>query len=344
MAANVVVNGFQDSKYFARSWALLTEEPGWFSRVFLLWIAGLVPIVGPLGVMGYVAEWSRLTAWNVNSSPSHNGGTIGGYIKSGWRAFLVCIGWALAWALIVSILEALPIVGVAVSPVVAIVGAFVGLVISVAVLRATIYQQVGPGYGVSTIFKMVENDAAGLLRIWGISLVGGLILAVIATIVFIVVLIPSATTISSTATAFLEAIDRYGNVDDITIGLMVEFLVSILPAFMATVAISAFFGTILDVILHIAVGLWIRQYNVPAWGGPDDPLPIQTSYDQQQYYQQQYSVPQQPYDPNGAYQDPNQVPYAYGNTDYGQNTAGSVGQAYTPPTQQGNNGQYPWQQ
>ena len=342
MASYVNLDGYQDTKYFARSWALLTREPGWFSRVALLWLANLVPIIGPIGASGYIAEWSRLTAWNVNTSPSRAGGTVGGYIRSGWHAFLVGLGWGLAWGLLAGIIGAVPVLGAALSTLISIVGTLIGVVTIVAVLRATIYQQVGPGFNVSTIFQMVEKDFVGLLRILGLSLAGGLIIAGISTIVLIIAVIPSIAEISAAAQAFTRAMSDYGSTDTLTLSLMVEFFLSLVPSIIATCVIVSFFAIVLQILVYNAVGLWIRQYNVPAWGGPDDPLPAQFASDPQYYAPQQY--PQQPYDPNMAYQNPNQVPYAYGNTDYGQATTGSVGQAYNPPNQQYGGGQGSWPQ
>ena len=78
----------------------------------------------------------------------------------------------------------------------------------------------------------------------------------------------------------------------------------------------------------------MRQFNVPLWGDNDAPLPGDAPAYSQEYYPPQY--PQQTYDPN-AYQAPSQTPYAYGNTDYGTQTHGEVGQSY--PNRQDN--QYP---
>ncbi|MCR4870019.1 MAG: hypothetical protein K5859_01835, partial [Atopobiaceae bacterium] len=116
MAPYVNTQGFQPDRYFARSWALFTREPGWFLRLFVFWIAGLVPIVGPVGVGGYFAEWSRLTAWGVETSPASNGGTVGGYLRSGWRNVGIIIVWSLAWGALASLVAMIPIVGTAVAP------------------------------------------------------------------------------------------------------------------------------------------------------------------------------------------------------------------------------------
>ena len=86
MASYVNTQGFQPDKYFARSWALFTREPAWFARVFVFWLAGLVPIFGPVGLGGYFAEWGRLSAWGVETSPRSNGGTVGGYLRRIGRA------------------------------------------------------------------------------------------------------------------------------------------------------------------------------------------------------------------------------------------------------------------
>ena len=337
MASYVNTQGFQPDRYFARSWALFTREPGWFLRLFIFWIAGLVPIVGPVGVGGYFAEWSRLTAWGVETSPTSNGGTVGGYLRSGWRNVGIIIVWSLAWGALASLVAMIPIVGTAVAPIMSLAGIAFGIIVTVACVRAAIYQNIGGGFKVSTIWTMVERDPMGLLRIFGIRLVGGLILAVIGSIIFIVALVPLMGTVSAIANEIVSySVNGSVNYEDIepVLELTARLIVAMLPAMLITGAIASFFGNAIEALTYIATGLWTRQFNVPLWGDNDAPLPGDAPAYSQEYYPPQY--PQQPYDPN-AYQAPNQTPYAYGDTDYGTQTHGEVGQSY--PNRQDN--QYP---
>ena len=82
--------------YLSHSWGLLTRDEGWIKPLLVLAAAQLVPVIGPIGVNGYVLEWARLTAWGVDSSPKQKGVDIGGCIKSGARALAVSLGFGLA--------------------------------------------------------------------------------------------------------------------------------------------------------------------------------------------------------------------------------------------------------
>ncbi len=60
--------GFERGRYFSRAWSLLTREKGWWKPVAVCAAADLVPVAGPLGVLGYRLEWARLVAWGADVS------------------------------------------------------------------------------------------------------------------------------------------------------------------------------------------------------------------------------------------------------------------------------------
>lgn len=329
MASYVNTDGFQDSKYFARSWALLTRDKGWIKPVLALWIAGIVPILGPLGVTGYIAEWARLTAWGVSSAPKQSGVQIGACIKSGWRAFLVGFVWQLVWSAAVVVLLMLPVIDVVVPVLSRIAGIAFALIVRIAVLRATIYQDVSGGFRPGTIFQMVENDAAGLLRILGINLIGGAIIVTIATLVIGIAAIPTSMNFISSGLRLESLYLSDGTINEQFLIQLLTWIASLIPTILTVCFILSFFANILEMIVMTALGLWMRQFNVPAWGSNDDPLPGQIPPANQYYAPSAYAQP--PYTqqaPTGQ-----QVPYAYGDTDYGQNTHGGVGETRQGPNQ-----------
>ena len=61
------LEGFCRDRYFARALRLTTKEKGWWKTPILLLLACFVPIVGPLGAIGYVLEWMRSIAWGNNT-------------------------------------------------------------------------------------------------------------------------------------------------------------------------------------------------------------------------------------------------------------------------------------
>lgn len=337
MASYVNTDGFQESRYFARSWALCTREPGWIKRLFVLWLAGLVPIAGALGMQGYFAEWARLIAWGASTSPARNGGSVGAYIRSGWRMFLVAFVWGLLWGLIVILISITPLVSSFFAVVAPIVSFVLVLIIRIAAVRATIYQSTGAGFKFSTIGQMAERDAGGLLRILAIQFIGSLILGLISAVAFTIAVTPYAGDLQAALQEFVRLADsgmtQYSSYRAVEF-LLLRILSTLLLPVSITGFITSFFAIMLETIIFIALGLWMRQFNVPAWGGSDDPLPAGLpAY---------VPVPTQyvPYDPYAANTPPNQVPYAYGDTDYGLQTHGGVGQAQATH-QEGSQNHYP---
>ena len=179
------LEGFRPDHYFSRAWALLTRDRGWIKPVLVMSAAALVPVVGMLGILGYIVEWARLTAWGVNSSPKQRNVQVGGCIASGARAFVVMLVWGICWGVVGGLLVMVPLLGGLLSFAWTIVNLFVSLVVMIAVLRATIYQKIVPGLRVPTIWKMISHDPAGLARIVGIEILGGVLLGVITTIVLL---------------------------------------------------------------------------------------------------------------------------------------------------------------
>lgn len=290
--------GFRRDRYFARSWALLTRDRGWIKPVLLMTVAVLVPIVGILGVAGYVYEWARLTAWGVNAAPKQKGVRIGECISSGWRVFVVCLVWYVGFSIVSGILMQVPVIGDLLGLVWTLVSVCFAVIAVVASMRATIYQKIVPGLRVPTIWKMISHDPAGLARIVGIEILGGMLLGVIVTIVLLPALfgiIPNLITMIE----YLEysSVLSSGMQARIAMQAVFSMLSSIAPTLIALILVCSFIGAILSLVSVNAVALWMRQFSVAAWGRDEDPLPPFVSDPRDAAPQPgswQYDVPQQP--------------------------------------------------
>ena len=333
MALKVNCDGFQRDRYFSRSWALITQDQGWIKPILLLTLAQLVPILGPLGVTGYTVEWARLIAWNVNAAPKQRGVNIGECISSGWRSFLVSLGWGILIGLACLVLGLVPILGGLLIFAASIFCLYLSELVRVAVLRASIYQQLGAGYKASRIWEMGSRDVEGLIHIIGIELIGNLIITILFGIFFSIVFVAMVPVVVSFFDAF-EALYYSGSeteIMDLMNGLIGVFT-SFTPAFVVFSLIGSFLSTLLNMVIMGAVGLWMRQFNVPAWGRSDDPLPApmpetfvgyqaapNPGYAYQGYtYAPQQEAPQQGY-AYGTQESAGQYGYAptYAQTQYG---------------------------
>lgn len=269
------LQGFCPDRYFARSWALLTRDRGWVKPVLALCAALFVPIVGPIGALGYVLEWARLTAWGVASSPKQKRVRVGECIVSGFRAFVVLFVWLLCCSLVGAILALVPLLGSLAAFAWSVFSMFLGVLAMIAALRATIYQSVTAGLDPKAIWEMAKRDVSGLVRVFGI-LAAGTGIMFCATVVGSVLMVLS---ILPQAIAFGGYIELYDSLmtDAERMRIFFEMIASfvgvlgvILVVLVLVVSVIAIVTSMLG---YTALGLWLRQFNVAAWGGEKDPLP-----------------------------------------------------------------------
>lgn len=255
--------------YWSRSWALLTRDQGWFKPLLVLAAARMIPIVGALGADGYALEWARLTSWGVDSSPKQRGVDVGGCLKSGARAFVVALGYLFAFGLLRMLLMLVlgEFLG---APISALLGVVAGVLIMVAKLRATIYQSIGAGYQVERIYDMIKRDYAGLLRIAGLAAVTSLALGVVGGILGLAALVPH---FGGVVRELIEY-EEYGYVDDIYIvASVLGGIAAAMPSLFVLSYLLKVLSSGVSLILNMAVGLWLRQFDVRNWGASSDPLP-----------------------------------------------------------------------
>ena len=270
------LEGFRPDRYFARSWALLTRDRGWIKPVLVMVAACLVPIVELLGVLGYAAEWARLTAWGVTSSPKQKGVRVGACIASGWRVFVVMLGWGLVVALVSGVLSTIPLLGSLLTFAWFVFSVFLGIMIMVAALRATIYQKIGAGFRISTIWQMVSSDVAGLVRIFGMQMAGDAIswaAGVVVMLLAVMTMLPRLLYYVDYVAEF-DAIMSDSMRMSLFFDMIVEFLTVMGPFLIVVSVVSGIISIIMMLLGYTAVGLWMRQFNVPAWGRDEDPLPV----------------------------------------------------------------------
>ena len=275
MMTDAQLEGFLPDRYFARSWALLTRDRGWLKPVLLLSAALFVPIVGPLGVLGYALEWARLTAWGVASSPKQKNIRVGECIVSGLRAFAVAFVWALCFGIVAALLSFVPVLGPLIALCWSIISAFLGLIIMVATMRATIYQSVAAGLRPRSVWELARRDSAGLLRVFGVLLVFCCILfglSLLASIALVATIVPQAIGhagyVGLYGTLMTDA-ERARMLVDMTTTFLESTAVILVLYFLVTSVVVV----IMSLLGYTALGLWFRQFNLSEWGGEKDPLP-----------------------------------------------------------------------
>lgn len=278
--------GFERGRYFSRAWSLLTREKGWWKPVAVCAAADLVPVAGPLGVLGYKLEWARLVAWGADVSPKRHGVRVGSCISSGWRGFLVLLVWGLVMSVIGGVCGALPLIGGLLSTLWTICCLYLGMVVSVATLRATIYQKAGAGFSWKNLVELGRRDPSGLLSILGWEMLCYLVIALVSGIVLSVTALGAMPRIISLASELgyynsgfygYGYGSLYGGSEYYVTQLAMELFFYVIAAFGPTLIVLGLIALVLrngiSMVVYAALGLWIRQFDVANWGRSEEPLP-----------------------------------------------------------------------
>ena len=272
--------GFERGRYFSRAWSLLTREKGWWKPVAVCAAADLVPVAGPLGVLGYKLEWARLVAWGADVSPKRHGVRVGSCISSGWRGFLVLLVWSLVMGVIGGVCGALPLIGGLLSTLWTICCLYLGMVVSVATLRATIYQKAGAGFSWKNLVELGRRDPSGLLSILGWEMLCYLVIALVSGIVLSVTALgamPRIISLTSELGYYNSGLSPYGDLEYYVTQLAMELFFYVIAAFGPTLIVLGLIALVLrngiSMVVYAALGLWIRQFDVANWGRSEEPLP-----------------------------------------------------------------------
>ena len=321
--------------YFSAAWGDVTKSPGWFSKMLRMGLLCFIPIFGILVVYGYLYGWARDIAWNVHRPMPERifGNEDGNLYKRGF--FVLVIGFVFslipgAFNIVTSMITGFSFIGAATSSsaplgmgsvLMGLVFSFAGLVLTFAVvffywvgaMRCALYGTLSSGFQFGKIWAMMRYDFNGLLRIFGMSLICGAVIGIVAFIAIGLFVLLSIII----GVAFIQNEAQ-----------AVVFVLVILLLCLVICVVSAFLSVLVAALISRALGYWTRQFQVNLWGGQEDPMPFEleqarqsqqnyNAYNAQQPYQQPYQPPyQQPYQqpgnpyqqPGGFYQQPGQ-PY-----------------------------------
>ena len=271
-------------RYFNSAWNDIKNSPGWFGKLALLALVGMIPIFGWIVVAGYMYGWSRSIAWGVHlpmpqhifgepdDKPYRRGfyaliivlvvGLIPGFV-SGFSETIYDSG--VSWGAIYCSLV-LDILGFALSIVATIFGA-------ICCVRMAIYDRLSAGFQFGRVVSMIKQDTKGAARLLGLSVVAEIIAGVV---ILIAVMIGSFVAFAAFGVTFLTtsatgvvtstggaAMASGGLILLVVIGCLVLAFVSIMAALFANLLIVR------------ATGYWVYQFDVPQWGKQDDPMPFE---------------------------------------------------------------------
>lgn len=296
--------------YFKTAWNDIKNSPGWKGKVFLLALittgCSLVPIIGPIFAVvvlnGYLYGWARDAAWGIQGPlPQRIFGNEDGKLYS--RGFFISV-LAFVLALIPGVLYAFYWIflgggalgwivdgghgsyGSSVGSVMAagLGGMIFYLLYMVALfavnfftwvgsMRISIYGRLSAGFQFKKIWAMIRHDTGGILRIFGMSLLMGLIVG--AVFIFVFSLVFGLVIVLALSMSGGTVDPAYSSYDGAFVGLILSVIgVAIVVVLVATYFLVAA-SVWMDMMICRALGYWVRQFDVPSWRGQDDPMPFE---------------------------------------------------------------------
>ena len=294
----------QQIQYFKSAWGDIKNSPGWFGKLCLLSLIELIPVFGDIVANGYLYGWAREIAWGTHEPmPARIFGNEDGKLyRRGWFIFVLVLVVSVIPAIVMQIGSGMQGAGfasaasssrTAVGSVVSTAGLlvfvigfagslFLGILGWIGSMRIAIYDRLSTGFQVGKLWKMFRHDTNGIMRIFGMYLLVGLILGIIMAIVcFIVFSFIMIVGIAGIAASGYDFSAAQHMTDAQATNLMLQFV--------ASAGVVGFFGVILVVYLSClaqtfvsalvirAMGYWTMQFDVPHWRGQDDPMPFESA-------------------------------------------------------------------
>lgn len=287
---------------FSSSWKMLTRDKGWVKPLLVLTLIGWIPVLGQIALLGYGFEWARLTAWGVDSAPKQSGVKYGKVLRTGAVTFLVALSMSVVLSLLNMLIfgAAMPASAfpglsgvsaqgdafamlyggrsIALYLILLVVNLLFGTFISVAMMRATIYDGFAAGWRLDRIFQMIGRDVAGFFKVYWVSLVAGVVnwlysvavsfLALLVALGGVVGFAYMAPSLANGDTADLVDTVVYALVQMGPAPVLAIVLIALVLAFAGGVI-----GTAMELVTINAVGQWFCRFDVGRWGVSGDPLP-----------------------------------------------------------------------
>ena len=289
-------------QYFKSAWGDIRHSPGWFGKLCLLALLNLIPVFGQIVTLGYLYGWAREIAWCTHEPMPKSvfANDDGKFWRRGWFALVLTVVFALVPYLVMqlgnyfqvqSFIGAYTMPQSASSSLFGLLGsafAFIGflgmLLLGVLAwvgnMRISIYDRLSAGFQFGKIWKMVRQDTTGILKIFGMNLLIGLIIGFVLSVVFfMLVLIIAFVGMAGLASAGHLPL----SFQHLSETQMLNFVVQLFASTGIVGVLALLFGIYLIILASVflqilvirAMGYWTMQFEVSKWRGQDDPLPFE---------------------------------------------------------------------
>lgn len=292
----------QQIQYYKSAWGDIKNSPGWFGKLCLLALVNFIPVFGQIVSLGYIYGWAREIAWGTHEPmPARIFGNDDGKLyRRGWFVLVLTFVASLVPGIVLGIgssMQGAGLWGIAAnshavaSSLVSGLGLLVYLVGLVGLLflmilawigsmRISIYDRLSAGFQIGKIWKMFRRDTNGVMRIFGMYLLVGLIIVIVLSIIasILVFLVVFAGIASLAASGYnIAALQHLTDSQAAALVLQVFAGAGVVGFFsMLVIAFLAYVAEMFVMLLVVrAMGYWTMQFDVPRWRGQDDPMPFE---------------------------------------------------------------------
>ena len=262
--------------YLSDAWSLLVRGGGWPAVVLTLCVCALIPVVGWAFALGYAVEWARDIALGSDEPPRQRGIDAGRCLDEGVRTLAVALGWCAVPAVLLAIdaavtgepsfphflltvlaarpdfillpLLALLVVGPIALLLPILVASPCAVLVAASAVRSAVRRDVAAGRRVCGVTEMVGRDPGGYAR-------------VSATVTLLTLACATALVMLPWVADYLLARLAPGG------GGVIGAVATLLYCLLAFASCS-----LLLLVSHAMVGLWVRQFAAPAGRGAEGPV------------------------------------------------------------------------
>lgn len=243
----------------ASAWDDIKNSDGWFTRILLLGLINIVPILNWI-VPGYCMRWARqLPMGKIQPMPKTifvNRGFINGVF---W--FVITLVFSLVGAIAAGILGIVPLLGWIASLAIMF---FIAMFGNLAYMRIAVADRLGAGFDISALWEALKKNPGSLLCI---SIVPGLVIGACIGILALVVFGIAAIGIGSDVInlAYLSDYAPYGYGYDSMYGSaaamsVLSIIGKLLPAYLILYIVACFAQAFQYVLVFRALGHWTARY------------------------------------------------------------------------------------
>ena len=259
-----------EGSYFKAAWALLTRDKGWIKPVLALTAAGFIPLFGQVAQLGYGLEWARLTAWGIDAAPKQRGVSVGAIIKSGFRGLGVILGLTAIFtflsSIVLNIFSGVDWLYSLVSFLSSVLMLYVSVIALMAALRAAIYQRIGAGFQADRLWDMLSADFNGITWIVLGNLGWSILMGIVSSILGVLFTLAAVPSFGSLAMWITNLTDGAAVTGTQLAQILRQLVTVYAPLVVVETMLLSLASTLLTLVVLNALGLWLRQFNVPNCG------------------------------------------------------------------------------